>query len=56
LPAAAPDLQEVSLYPLVAGCFVAASLLGRVPSGYWPIAPERAVRWLRVSGSPWSIC
>lgn len=28
LPAAARDLHDVSLYPLVAGCFVAASVLG----------------------------
>lgn len=35
LPAAARDLDGVSLYPLVAGCFVAASLLGGVLGGYW---------------------
>lgn len=35
LPAAARDLDGVSLYPLVAGAFVAASLLGGVLGGYW---------------------
>ncbi|MFI6642809.1 MFS transporter [Streptomyces sp. NPDC050504] len=35
LPAAARDLDGVSLYPLVAGSFVAASLLGGVLGGYW---------------------
>lgn len=35
LPTAARDLDGVSLYPLVAGCFVAASLLGGVLGGYW---------------------
>lgn len=35
LPTAARDLDGVSLYPLVAGCFVAASLLGGVLGGHW---------------------
>ena len=35
LPVAAQDLHGVSLYPLVAGCFVAASLLGGVLGGDW---------------------
>lgn len=35
LPVAARDLDGVSLYPLVAGCFVAASLLGGVVGGNW---------------------
>ncbi|KRV48211.1 MFS transporter permease [Wenjunlia vitaminophila] len=35
LPSAAQDLDGVSLYPLVAGCFVAASLLGGVLGGHW---------------------
>nr|WP_329432144.1 MFS transporter [Streptomyces sp. NBC_01280] len=35
LPAAVRDLAGVSLYPLVAGCFVAASLLGGVLGGDW---------------------
>lgn len=35
LPVAARDLHGVSLYPLVAGCFVAASLLGGVLGGDW---------------------
>ncbi|WP_110945447.1 MFS transporter [Streptomyces avicenniae] len=35
LPTAARDLDGVSLFPLVAGCFVAASLLGGVLSGHW---------------------
>ncbi|MFE3941825.1 MFS transporter [Streptomyces sp. NPDC059118] len=35
LPTAAQDLDGVSLFPLVAGCFVAASLLGGVLGGHW---------------------
>ncbi|QEU97512.1 MFS transporter [Streptomyces kanamyceticus] len=35
LPLAARDLDGVALYPLVAGCFVAASLLGGVLGGDW---------------------
>ncbi|MEI5033236.1 MFS transporter [Streptomyces sp. S1A(2023)] len=35
LPTAAEDLNGVSLFPLVAGSFVAASLLGGVLGGYW---------------------
>ncbi|MFE6776680.1 MFS transporter [Streptomyces sp. NPDC057702] len=35
LPTAARDLSGVSLYPLVAGSFVAASLLGGVLGGHW---------------------
>ncbi|MFJ9413796.1 MFS transporter [Streptomyces sp. NPDC101227] len=35
LPMAARDLDGVSLFPLVAGCFVAASLLGGVLGGHW---------------------
>lgn len=35
LPAAARDLAGVALYPLVAGAFVAASLLGGVLGGGW---------------------
>ncbi|MFE0174319.1 MFS transporter [Streptomyces sp. NPDC059002] len=35
LPVAARDLDGVALYPLVAGCFVAASLLGGVVGGDW---------------------
>ncbi|WP_407914749.1 MFS transporter [Kitasatospora sp. NE20-6] len=35
LPTAAQDLGRVSLYPLVAGCFVAAGLLGGVLGGHW---------------------
>ncbi|GAA1075779.1 MFS transporter [Nocardiopsis composta] len=35
LPTAARDLGGVTLYPLVAGCFVAASLLGGVLGGHW---------------------
>ncbi|WSQ56124.1 MFS transporter [Streptomyces sp. NBC_01217] len=35
LPTAARDLDGVSLFPLVAGCFVAASLLGGVLGGHW---------------------
>jgi MFS family permease len=35
LPTAARDLDGVSLYPLLAGCFVAASLLGGVLGGHW---------------------
>ncbi|MFC1440652.1 MFS transporter [Streptacidiphilus sp. N1-10] len=35
LPVAAQDLHGVSLYPLVAGCFVAASLFGGVLGGDW---------------------
>ncbi|MFJ2780516.1 MFS transporter [Kitasatospora sp. NPDC087315] len=35
LPMAARDLDGVSLFPVVAGCFVAASLLGGVLGGHW---------------------
>ncbi|MFF0224274.1 MFS transporter [Streptomyces sp. NPDC004629] len=35
LPTAAEALDGVSLFPLVAGCFVAASLLGGVVGGNW---------------------
>ncbi|MEW2347108.1 MFS transporter [Streptomyces sp. NPDC006684] len=35
LPTAAQDLNGVSVFPLVAGCFVAASLLGGVLGGHW---------------------
>ncbi|MFI5617967.1 MFS transporter [Streptomyces sp. NPDC051567] len=35
LPTAARDLDGVSLFPLVAGCFVSASLLGGVLGGHW---------------------
>ncbi|MFF0391808.1 MFS transporter [Kitasatospora sp. NPDC004615] len=35
LPTAAADLHGVALFPLVAGCFVAASLLGGVLGGTW---------------------
>jgi len=35
LPTAARDLDGVSLFPLVAGCFVTASLLGGVLGGHW---------------------
>ncbi|MFJ2739364.1 MFS transporter [Streptomyces sp. NPDC087440] len=35
LPVAARELEGVSLFPLVAGCFVAASLLGGVLGGTW---------------------
>lgn len=35
LPTAAKDLDGVALFPLVAGCFVAASLLGGVLGGHW---------------------
>ncbi|MEV7088395.1 MFS transporter [Streptomyces sp. NPDC093085] len=35
LPTAVRDLDGVALYPLVAGCFVAAGLLGGVLGGQW---------------------
>ncbi|MEV6164225.1 MFS transporter [Streptomyces sp. NPDC052052] len=35
LPIVVRDLHGVSLFPLVAGCFVAASLLGGVLGGHW---------------------
>ncbi|MFB6815361.1 MFS transporter [Streptomyces sp. NPDC056347] len=35
LPTAVRDLDGVALFPLVAGCFVAASLLGGVLGGHW---------------------
>ncbi|MFD8867885.1 MFS transporter [Streptomyces sp. NPDC059590] len=35
LPTAARDLDGVSLFPVVAGCFVTASLLGGVVGGHW---------------------
>ncbi|WP_327328199.1 MFS transporter [Streptomyces sp. NBC_01210] len=65
LPAAARDLDGLSLYPLVAGCFVAASLLGGVLGGHWadrvgaqrPLAAGMvlAVVTLLVSGASTSI-
>jgi len=65
LPTAARDLDGVSLYPLVAGCFVAASLLGGVLGGHWadrvgaqrPLATGMvlAVVTLLVSGASTSI-
>jgi MFS family permease len=65
LPVAARDLHGVSLYPLVAGCFVAASLLGGVLGGDWadrsgarrPLAAGvvLAVVTLLVSGSSTSV-
>ncbi|MFD3585760.1 MFS transporter [Streptomyces sp. NPDC058683] len=65
LPTAARDLDGVSLYPLVAGCFVAASLLGGVLGGHWAdrVGPQRplaagmalAVVTLLVSGASTSI-
>jgi MFS family permease len=65
LPTAARDLDGVSLYPLVAGCFVAASLLGGVLGGHWadragaqrPLAAGMvlAVVTLLVSGASTSI-
>ena len=35
LPTAVRDLDGVALFPLVAGCFVTASLLGGVLGGHW---------------------
>ncbi|MEU1665162.1 MFS transporter [Streptomyces sparsogenes] len=35
LPTAARDLDGVGLFPVVAGCFVTASLLGGVLGGHW---------------------
>jgi hypothetical protein len=35
LPTAVRDLDGVTLFPLVAGCFVTASLLGGVLGGHW---------------------
>ncbi|MER5635367.1 MFS transporter [Kitasatospora sp. NPDC002227] len=35
LPTAARELDGVALFPVVAGCFVAASLLGGVLGGHW---------------------
>ncbi|MEV2254485.1 MFS transporter [Streptomyces sp. NPDC050147] len=65
LPTAARDLNGVSLFPLVAGCFVAASLLGGVLGGHWadragalrPLAAGvvLAVATLLVSGASTSI-
>ncbi|MFE9370463.1 MFS transporter [Streptomyces sp. NPDC006711] len=65
LPTAARDLDGLSLYPLVAGCFVAASLLGGVLAGHWAdrAGPQRplatgmalAVVTLLVSGASTSI-
>jgi len=65
LPTAARDLAGVSLFPLVAGCFVAASLLGGVLGGHWadragaqrPLAAGMvlAVATLLVSGASTSI-
>ncbi|QEV64393.1 MFS transporter [Streptomyces spectabilis] len=64
LPTAARDLDGVSLYPL-AGCFVAASLLGGVLGGHWAdrVGPQRplaagmalAVVTLLVSGANTSV-
>ncbi len=50
LPTAARDLDGVSLFPLVAGCFVAASLLGGVLGGHWADRSGPADR----SPSAWS--
>ncbi|WP_229868805.1 MFS transporter [Streptomyces inusitatus] len=65
LPTAARDLDGVALFPLVAGCFVAASLLGGVLGGHWadragaprPLAAGMAlaVVTLLVSGASTSI-
>lgn len=65
LPTAARDLDGVALFPLVAGCFVAASLLGGVLGGHWAdrAGPQRplaagtalAVVTLLVSGASTSI-
>lgn len=65
LPTAARDLGGVPLYPLVAGCFVSASLLGGVVGGHWadragahrPLATGMllAVGTLVVSGTAESI-
>ncbi|WP_425357033.1 MFS transporter [Streptomyces inhibens] len=65
LPTAARDLDGLSLYPLVAGCFVAASLLGGMLGGHWadragaqrPLAAGMvlAVATLLVSGASTSI-
>ncbi|MFF0446091.1 MFS transporter [Streptomyces sp. NPDC004609] len=65
LPTAARALDGVSLYPLVAGCFVAASLLGGVLGGHWadragahrPLAAGMvlAVVTLLVSGASTSV-
>ncbi|MGA5566298.1 MFS transporter [Streptomyces platensis] len=65
LPTAARDVDGVALYPLVAGCFVAASLLGGVVGGHWadragaqrPMAAGLvlAVATLLVSGAATSV-
>jgi MFS family permease len=65
LPTAARDLDGVALFPLVAGSFVAASLLGGVLGGHWadragahrPLAAGMvlAVVTLLVSGASTSI-
>ncbi|MGA4843944.1 MFS transporter [Streptomyces sp. G45] len=65
LPTAARDLDGVALFPLVAGCFVAAGLLGGVVGGHWadragaqrPLAAGLllAVATLLVSGASTSI-
>ncbi|MER6619533.1 MFS transporter [Streptomyces sp. NPDC000931] len=68
LPTAARDLDGVSLFPLVAGCFVAASLLGGVLGGHWadrsgarrPLALGMALSVLTLlvsasSGSIWQL-
>ncbi|MFF2021404.1 MFS transporter [Streptomyces sp. NPDC058171] len=65
LPTAAEALDGVSLFPLVAGCFVAASLFGGVLGGHWadrsgahrPLAAGMAlaVVTLVVSGASTSI-
>ncbi|GAA3823313.1 hypothetical protein GCM10022206_72020 [Streptomyces chiangmaiensis] len=48
LPLAARDLDGVVLYPLVAGAFVAASLLGGVLGGAW--ADRAGARWPLTAG------
>ncbi|MFF8956882.1 MFS transporter [Streptomyces sp. NPDC014894] len=65
LPTAARDLDGVALFPLVAGAFVAASLLGGVLGGHWadrggarrPLAAGMAlaVVTLLVSGAATSV-
>ncbi|MFI5523448.1 MFS transporter [Streptomyces platensis] len=65
LPTAARDVDGVALFPLVAGCFVAASLLGGVVGGHWadragaqrPMAAGLvlAVATLLVSGAATSV-
>ncbi|KAA6224407.1 MFS transporter [Streptomyces albofaciens JCM 4342] len=65
LPTAARDLAGVELFPLVAGCFVAAGLFGGVLGGHWadrsgaqrPLAAGLvlAVATLLVSGAATSV-